>query len=523
VRLPAEMLARALELIAARLGLQFSESRRADLERCLLSACREEGVWPPEAYLTRLAAEADGSLAWKRLIAGLTVGETYFFRDPAVFAALERSVLPDLIAARRTEGVRCLRLWSAGCATGEEPYSLAILLDRLLPDRAEWGLTILATDINLTTLQSAMRGCYRAWATRETPPEIRDRYFLRREAETFELQPEIRRMVTFAPLNLAADGYPSAITNTSAMDIIFCRNVLMYLGPDVQRAVIARLSRALAPGGWLMVSPAEAAAELFRPLMPVNFPGTIFYRKEATGDQGIGVGGWGGLGVRGWGEEIADVRFGILDTVLTASAATAKDDGFQEFGADSQEARGWDRAAANLPADQNQIPIPQPLAPNPQSPTSSPYPPLLERARLLADQGNLEEARHLCDAALAKDRLNPRVYLLLAAIQQEQGEVSDALGALRRAVYLDPDAVMPHFLLGSLLLRQGKRAQGLLCMNVVTRLLSLLPCDAVLPDGDRLTAGRLLEMAREYVALGAREGERWLGMHRSGASDVGAL
>jgi chemotaxis protein methyltransferase CheR len=175
VRLPAEVLARALELIAARLGLQFPESRLPDIERGLLSVCRQEAVWPPGVLLVRLAVEADDSTLWVRLIAELTIGETYFFRDRAVFAALELHILPALIAARRAKGIRNLRLWSAGCATGEEPYSLAILLDRLLPDREEWALTILATDINVTTLQAAVRGCYRAWAMRETPPEIQDR------------------------------------------------------------------------------------------------------------------------------------------------------------------------------------------------------------------------------------------------------------------------------------------------------------------------------------------------------------
>lgn len=463
MKLPAEMLARALELMAARLGLQFPESRHPDIERGLLSVCRQEAVWPPEALLVRLAAEADDSTLWVRLIAELTIGETYFFRDRAVFTALELHILPALIAARRAKGIRNLRLWSAGCATGEEPYSLAILLDRLLPDRAEWALTILATDINVTTLQAAIRGCYRAWAMRETPPEIRDRYFLQQTGDFFELRPEIRRMVTFAPLNLAATGYPSAITNTSAMDFILCRNVLMYLGPDVQRAAAARLSHALAPGGRLAVSPAEASAELLNPLVAVSFPGAIFYRKEeliAISHQPLAFSHW----------------------PLAISRETLE-----------QPETAWSEAVSESPA----VP-PQPPVLGPQ--------PLIERARFLADQGNLEEARHVCDSVLAKDRLNPQAYLLLAAIQQEQGEVPDALDALRRAVYLDPDAVMPHFLRGSLLLRQGKRKQGVLCMETVMHLLGRLPREELLPDGDGLTAGHLMEMAQEYAAIRAGSG-----------------
>jgi chemotaxis protein methyltransferase CheR len=283
VKLSPEICQQARSLIASRLGLEFSERRQADLERALTRACRASSFSDPEAYLGRLATLPEESPEWGRLAGHLTVGETYFFRDRACFEALEQHVLPSLIASRRSEGVLRLRLWSAGCATGEEPYSLAILLDRLLPDHADWAVTILATDINVEALEAARGGHYRAWTLRETPLPIRDRYFHRRGAETLELDPAIRRMVTFVPLNLAKGDYPTPITNTGAMDLILCRNVLMYLTYEAQRAIVERLRRALVPGGWLAVSPAEAAAELFRPLMPMNFPGAIFYRKDDPG------------------------------------------------------------------------------------------------------------------------------------------------------------------------------------------------------------------------------------------------
>ncbi|MBI4560528.1 MAG: hypothetical protein HY724_00680 [Candidatus Rokubacteria bacterium] len=137
-----------------------------------------------------------------------------FLQGRPTFEALEQRVLPDLIAARRSAGILRFRFWSAGCATGEEPYSLAILLDRLLPDSSDWALTILATDINPEALEAAQRGRYRQWSLRDTPPWIPDRYFRSRDAGTFELDPRIRHMVTFALLNLAEDVYPDVVTNT---------------------------------------------------------------------------------------------------------------------------------------------------------------------------------------------------------------------------------------------------------------------------------------------------------------------
>jgi len=157
MKLSHEMIVQAQELVARRLGLDFPEARRADLERGLLRASRTSVAGGPETYLDWLATLPDQDPEWGRLAGQLTVGETYFFRDQACFGALEQEVLPPLIRLRREEGLLRLRLWSAGCATGEEPYSLAILLDRLLPDRSEWALTILATDVNPASLEAARR------------------------------------------------------------------------------------------------------------------------------------------------------------------------------------------------------------------------------------------------------------------------------------------------------------------------------------------------------------------------------
>lgn len=469
MRVSDDVLLRARALIASRLGLDFPEHRQADLEPGLLRACRSASVSAPEAYLTWLATLPDESPEWRRLAGHLTVGETYFFRDRASFEALEQHVLPSLIAARRSDGTLRLRLWSAGCASGEEPYSLAILVDRLLPDRSDWALTILATDINPAALEAARRACYREWAFRETLPGIRDRYFRRRGAETFELEERIRRMVTFAPLNLAENGYPAVMTNTSAMDLILCRNVLMYFTAEAQRATIARLQRALVTGGWLVVSPAEGSAELFRPLAAVNFPGAIFYREGPV--PGVSFpplpprdeGRW----AEGWAHDFA-AQSPLFPAPETRSMPSDP--------------------VASLPAAQAEEAPPDTVI-------------LLRRARALADQGHLEEAQHLCEAALAQDRLDPGAHLLLAAICQERAEIPAALEALRRAIYLAPDSAPAHFLLGSVLLQQGDRRRGRRYMETVVRLLSPIPRDEAVPGSDGLTAGRLLETARAYLGL----------------------
>ena len=451
MKLSVQLYEQARDLIADRLGLDFPERRRADLERGLARVLRSRPATTPHEVLAWLGALPADSHEWRRVAADLTVGETYFFRDGGCFEALEQKVLSALVQSRRAEGAHRLRLWSAACATGEEPYSIAMVLDRLLPDRADWTVTILATDISGKALEAAQRGRYREWALRETPAAIRHRYFRRLPDESFELDPHIRAGVTFAPLNLAGDAYPSLVTNTVAMDLILCRNVLMYFTPEAQRAAVARLQRALVPGGWLVVSPAEASSELFSPLTAVNFPGAIFYRKTPAARP--------------------DVILPDLAAPLSPHVA-------------AEPVRQPPIAAAP----------PERAAPAPADAATS-----LQHARALADQGDLERARELCETTLARDRLNADAHLLLAAIHQERGQLVAALAALRHAIYLAPDSAPAHFLMGCLLVRQGERRRGRRCMETVVGLLTPLPRDEVLAAGDGLTAGRLMETAQAYL------------------------
>jgi chemotaxis protein methyltransferase CheR len=420
MRLGSDLAGQARELVAHRLGLHFAEDRHAEMDRALLETAGEHRAL--EAWLAGLASRPLADPAWMRLIARLTIGETHFWRDHACFEALERHVLPDLIAARHSR--RALRVWSAACSTGEEPYSLAILLDRLLLDRATWDVTVLATDLNPAALETARRGLYRPWALREVPAAVRQRYFRARGARGFEVDPEIRRMVRFETANLA-ESFP-AMASGGAMDLVLCRNALMYLTPEAARRAVAHLREALAEDGWLIVAPAEASAEAFRPLRPVNFPGAIFFRAGGGSDE----------------------------PAKPDQAATAP---LRRREAPDRPLRL--RAARSSPV---------PPALRPPDPESSIE--LKARAQALADRGSLDEARRLCKRALLADRLDAGAYRLLAAIEQERGRVAAAIEALRRALYLDPDASEAHLALGRLLLARGERRSALRHLATAERL-----------------------------------------------------
>jgi len=249
--LPDPLLSRLSDFLEAQMGLHFPKERWRDLDRGIAAASREAGYAEAEAYIRWLLTAPLTRTQIEGLASHLTVGETYFFREKRSLEILEQQILPELLRTRaQTE--KHLRIWSAGCCTGEEPYSIAMLLDQLIPDLEKWNVTILATDINPQFLRKAAKGIYGAWSFRDTPGWIRERYFTKRQDGRFEIQPRIRRRVTFSYLNLAEDAYPSLVNSTNAMDVILCRNVLMYFAQERARKVVDNLHRSLVDGGWLI-------------------------------------------------------------------------------------------------------------------------------------------------------------------------------------------------------------------------------------------------------------------------------
>ncbi|MCX7668445.1 MAG: protein-glutamate O-methyltransferase, partial [Anaerolineae bacterium] len=414
---------RFCDLVRARSGMEFNGPRRNDLERAIGRALAETGLPSPQALYERLAAGADQSLC-ESFIASLTIPETYFFRNRPQFEALEQHILPDLIARRREQ--RRLRIWSAGCASGEEPYSLAILLRRLLPDLASWDVLILATDLNRSLLAKAQAGIYSAWSFRETPSDIRDLYFTPRGAR-FELSAEVRRQVTFAYLNLAEDTYPSPLTNTHEMDLILFRNVLIYFNTEMARRVVERLYRALTDGGWLLVGHAEPSITLFDRFTEHYLAGAIVYRKEAapimTAPAALPM--------------AVPVPPAARNGPRPAAAETRVGGSLPVESSGPRARRRPAAAPANAPAPQPSPPAEDLLA-------------QYRAVRSLADQSQLTAALRSVEALIHQAPLFAPAYYLQGLILQELGDTEGAVAALRRCVYVDPGFVMGHFALANL-------------------------------------------------------------------------
>jgi chemotaxis protein methyltransferase CheR len=482
---------RLRDLVADKTGLHFPRERSADLLRGVQSAARELGFAEASECVDWLLSASLVSEHIEVLASHLAVGETYFFRDGKVFDALATEILPELIRARRGGGRR-LRFWSAACCTGEEPYSLAILLHRLLPDLDEWRVTITASDINGRFLRKAAAGIYGEWSFRDTPAWVRERYFSRTADGGYAILPEIRKLVTFARLNLVEDVYPSLTPQTYAMDVIFCRNVLMYFAPHQVRRVIRNLHHALAEGGWLIVSPSEASHALFPGFVAVNFPGAIFYRKC---DAALGA------GPPGMETAPVDQDGATLPMLESAARWTAPAPPIGE-GQAAALARAEDATAARVQ--------PSPRAVAEALYREGRYHEVVEvvtaslasrldpqsfslLARAFANQGKLAEALVWCERWVTVDKLNPAAHYLRAIVLLEQGDMGKARSCLQRALYVQPDFALAHFALGNLARARSRHEDAQRHFSNALRALERHPPGDPLPESEGLTAGRLRE------------------------------
>ena len=515
--IPRQQLAALAALVARWTGLHFPPERYAELERGLVRAARDFGHAGTTSFVNfclttpSLTADQVQALAWH-----LTIGETYFLRGSQAFDVLEHEVLPEFLLSRKDDE-RQLRLWSAGCAGGEEPYSLAISVSRLLPNPRDWNTTILATDINTRALHKASEGVYGSWSFRDTPDWLRPQFFDKTAAGDWAIRPEIKRQVTFSYLNLAADPYPSLATNTNAMDIIFCRNVLMYFGADTMRRVVGRLFDALRDGGYLFVAPSEASHEFFPQFERVASRGEIFYRKIGA-RHGAGA-PRGERHPRGERSVSSVARTGVPARPAVVAAAMKTGGGTTECPPArqpaaaqpstfvSQSPRPVSPAASRVkpkPAAARQAAAGRSPAEGRKAASAAGAPAALAAAaRRAANEGRLREALTRCEDAIGADKLSADYRYLYATILAELDREDDAVKALNSTLYLDPGFVLAHFLYGNIARRRARADEAESHFRTTLALLEELSPDCVLPESEGMTAGKLAEIVKSVIELEA--------------------
>lgn len=268
--------------VTCHLGLQFEDGKLdylADVIRQRMEYVGRVRFKSFSAYLAYLNASPGGSSEWRALAEQLTVNETFFFRNTDNFLALAGTVLPERIRANAQS--KQLRILSAGCSSGDEPYSLAIMVREALPDLAAWDVKIIGIDINPTILLKATQARYSEWSLRATSEDVRRRYF-RVDGADFALAPEIQKMVSFQERNLVDED--PLFWDSHAYDLIFCRNVLMYFTPEIARGVVRCISKALLPRGFLFIGHAETLRGVTPDFHLCHTHETFYYQQRDASD-----------------------------------------------------------------------------------------------------------------------------------------------------------------------------------------------------------------------------------------------
>jgi chemotaxis protein methyltransferase CheR len=445
------------------LGISLDDGKLATLAELLdrrLAATGEE----PVRYLERLDARPLPPEELGHLARELTVPETYFFRHYEQFQALAEVALPDRLAARAVG--RPLRLLSAGCASGEEAWSLAIALtEQAIPPEVE--VTVDGVDLNPAMVARAVRARYSTWSLREVAPELRERWF-RNDGRDLVLARRPRVPVSFAAHNLVlAPGAPDPWLPDS-YDVVFCRNVLMYFTTERAQEVVARLARALAPGGYLFVGHAETLRGLSQDFELRHTHETFYYQRKpgptsrrpapapapasgllAPGPRPPAPPLLDHGGLVAWSEAVArshDRIRRLSEAQPTpppvAARADARPDTDVQGALDLLRQERFSEALGLL---------------GPQGRGSGDPDVALLRAALLTHSGALSEAEEACRELLALDDLSAGAHYLLALCREARSDLTGAVDHHQTAAHLDPGFAMPRLHLGLLARRAGRR------------------------------------------------------------------
>jgi chemotaxis protein methyltransferase CheR len=492
------------KVIMQHLGLRFEDSKLDELAEALSARMKATSCNRVDTYLGTLAASREEQHA---LAIHLTVPETFFFRMPDHFSALMEAVLPEALG----RNPRRIRILSAGCASGEEAYSIAMLVHDSADLRVS-GVTIRGVDINPAVIAKARLGRYSEWSMRETKPEIQDRHF-RKLGRNFQLDDAIRQMVSFEEGNLMDPA--GTFWQKESCDVIFLRNVLMYFSPDAAKEVVGRVAQTLVPGGHLFLGSAETLRGLSQEFHLCHTHGSFYYQRR-THDSRTPAQTFARATtvpapaipppsptpvppIQGdWLETIRLASQKIED--LTQKRGRTLNPGASKPGHLPAPASGADVSVAIDLMRQERFA--DALDALPPGTTTSADAQLL-RAVILANAGRLAEAESACEVLLKSDELNAGAHYVMALCREHAGDWKNAGGHDQTAIYLDPSFAMPHLHMGLLAKRADDSAAARRALYQATLLLEREDASRILLFGGGFSREALVELCqRELKACG---------------------
>ena len=444
--------------IAQRGGLYFKDHDLKSLESAILERAKSLSIDSMQAYYNYLIASEEKEDEFRELLNLLTINHTYFFRNEPHFKVLREKILPEIINRRSSFVKRealhvsqdtlhkqkpAIRIWSAGCSTGQEPYSIAILLKELIKDISEWDIYILATDASEQALSMARAGVYSNSSMKHVPEEYIDKYFTKIQAAggktEHAIDERIKNMVTFAFFNLMEDSFPSEF------DIILCRNVVIYFELETTLKIMNKLHSSLIGSGYFFIGYSETLQFMPDKFQMVASEDAIYYRKPEK-DAHIKK------------EVLIDEDSDVLDKALdelsreqaiaeleaevnTKSLAPGKIEDILVEIIKLTHLKEYDKALGFIDEairiDEEAI---------------EPY---YLAAEILLNQGDTVKAREMIDRALKLNSLFAPAHYLLGCINIEQNKSEEAKESLKRAMFIEKDFLLAHFYMANIYRDQG--------------------------------------------------------------------
>lgn len=416
----------------------------------------------------------------EQLVSSLTITETYFFREAPSISLFINKIVPEI---KEKDGE--FRIWCAGCSSGEEPYSLAMLLRDNLNSTQLEKIRILATDLNHNALEKARNGIYTEWSFRETSAEFKERYFKNSHGKWI-IDGKIKKMVEFGKLNLVRDFSLDKI-GFQGFDLIFCRNVLMYFSSDVIKSITRKFNDLLPEGGWLIVSQVELNDEYFGKFTKFSYENGIFYKK-VSGVKSIPTIKKGHITQTR--KEIKTVtskpqiKYKIQSDIKVSEGSTNETGNFSELETLYNKGR-YDECIdkclyySDNKKNTNQI--------------------TMFLAKCYANRGEYSKSIESIDKIVASGGSGEDIYYLYGTVLKEQRETKKAIEAFKKVLYINPDHLFSNLLLGNILSEDGNEEKASRYYKNVLEILSKIDDSHIIPESGGLTKRRFVEMVDNLI------------------------
>lgn len=462
-----------INFIHNRVGILIKRDHK-ELIRTIQDQCTNKHITPAE-YLDLLKQADDNSELLGNLVSAITIGETYFFRDKRQIKLLTDTILPKIIAAKIANNDKTLRIWSAGCSSGEEIYSIVMILKDLLPDFKDWQCYFLATDINIELLRKAMSGTYTEWSMRSIPEYYLNKYFTKNN-NLYQLTEDIKKCVKFDYLNLNTDSYPSLLNGTTMQDLILCRNVLIYFDNEHIKHILERLSKSIVDHGFILLGASDPIAMMDTSVKSVYNAPSLFMKKSHA-----------------LHESLPDIKASTLPEE-PISKPPADNQVYKQKILDNTpdiqtllQHERWDEVIFTVEQ--------QSLLGN----LNAQY--LVAKATALANVGRTTEAMKTCEEAVLIDKMNKEAHFIYALTLSELNRYKEAETAFRKALYIDPDYLLCRYQFGLFLIRIKRKQEGIKALQTAIQSASRHEDNRIVPDSNNMSYGELVSVLKNEIEL----------------------